>query len=640
MRRRETTVGKIDAWKILGSYAYGKLAGQARVVVPLVLLLIAFQVLVLGAAPAAAGLAAAGIALVIFGLSGFLEGVRLSIMPVGEEVGLQMPVVAGIFPSLVFGLIVGLGATIAEPAIGILRILGSSLAAWEAPLLFLVLNTYTFPLILVVGAGVGLAVVFSLLRARFGWSLKPLILVTVIPLLGLTAWAHFDPNLLLLTGLAWDAGGVTTGPVTVPLVVALGIGMSRALKREESATSGLGVVTLASLLPVVAVLVFGLVLLPTVPSPMSRSEFFAEPNREEVIRLFESPEAFAAYANTHGVEIDLEGQDAEDEAPEARADSLTMPATVATSRLVTELSAAARSILPLSILLVLVLALVLRRRVPYWDEVFAGIALALAGMVMLNVGIEDGLSRLGRGVGSRLPATFQAVELEQEQTVIRNFDPDIVERAVDVLGREHAFFYLSRDGETVQVPYDSDRYAARAQTYHYTPELGPLLRPAAAGIALTLLFAWLVGFMATTAEPALSILGGVVEDVSAGAFRRQWLVRIVGTGVGLGMALGLVRILFRIPMLWMIGPPYALLLILTFLSTEEFVNIAWDSAGVTTGPVTVPLIIALGLGLGSEVGAAEGFGIISLASAYPIIAVLLAGLIVRRREHVAARSSL
>ena len=640
MRRTETVVGKIDAWKLLGSYAYGKLADQARVVVPLVLLLIAFQVLVLGAAPAAAGLAAVGIAFVILGLSGFLEGVRLSIMPVGEEVGLQMPVVAGIVPSLVFGLIVGLGATIAEPAIGILRILGSSLAAWQAPLLFLVLNRYTFPLILVVGAGVGLAVVFSLLRARFSWSLKPLILVTVIPLLGLTAWAHFDPNLRLLTGLAWDAGGVTTGPVTVPLVVALGIGMSRALKREESATSGLGVVTLASLLPVVAVLVFGLVLLPTVPSPMSRSEFFAEPNREEVIRLFESPEAFAAYANTHGVEIDLEAQDVGDGAPESSTDSLTTPATAAMPRLVTELSAAARSILPLSILLVVVLALVLRRRVPYWDEVFVGIVLALAGMVMLNVGIEDGLSRLGRGVGNRLPATFQAVEVEQEQTVIPRFDPDIVERSVDLLGREQAFFYLARNGRTVQVSYDDERYDAQSRTYHYTPELGPLLRPAAAGIALTLFFAWLVGFMATTAEPALSILGRVVEDVSAGAFRRQWLVRIVGTGVGLGMALGLVRILFRIPMLWMIVPPYALLLILTLLSTEEFVNIAWDSAGVTTGPVTVPLIIALGLGLGSEVGAAEGFGIISLASAYPIIAVLLAGLIVRRRERVAARSSL
>ena len=138
--------------------------------------------------------------------------------------------------------------------------------------------------------------------------------------------------------------------------------------------------------------------------------------------------------------------------------------------------------------------------------------------------------------------------------------------------------------------------------------------------------------MATTAEPALSVLGGVVEEITAGAFRRAWLVRIVGSGVGTGIGLGIIKILLDIPILWLLGPSYAVLVVLTLISTEEFVNIAWDSAGVTTGPVTVPLIIAIGLGLANRVGVTDGFGIISLASAYPIIAVLLAGLVVRRRE--------
>ena len=65
------------------------------------------------------------------------------------------------------------------------------------------------------------------------------------------------------------------------------------------------------------------------------------------------------------------------------------------------------------------------------------------------------------------------------------------------------------------------------------------------------------------------------------------------------------------------------------ISSEEFVNVAWDSAGVTTGPVTVPLVLAMGLGLGSAVSAVEGFGILSLASICPIIAVLTMGVAIR-----------
>ena len=71
------------------------------------------------------------------------------------------------------------------------------------------------------------------------------------------------------------------------------------------------------------------------------------------------------------------------------------------------------------------------------------------------------------------------------------------------------------------------------------------------------------------------------------------------------------------------------LFILTYFSNEEFVNIAWDSAGVTTGPITVPLVLAMGLGFGNALGAIEGFGILSMASIGPIIAVLTTGLYVR-----------
>jgi hypothetical protein len=75
---------------------------------------------------------------------------------------------------------------------------------------------------------------------------------------------------------------------------------------------------------------------------------------------------------------------------------------------------------------------------------------------------------------------------------------------------------------------------------------------------------------------------------------------------------------------------------MTVFSTEEFVNIAWDSAGVTTGPVTVPLVLAMGLGFGNAVDAIEGFGILSMASICPILSVLVTGLWIQwkvRRKH-------
>ena len=84
-------------------------------------------------------------------------------------------------------------------------------------------------------------------------------------------------------------------------------------------------------------------------------------------------------------------------------------------------------------------------------------------------------------------------------------------------------------------------------------------------------------------------------------------------------------------MAYLLVPPYLILLLLTWFSSEEFVNFGWDSAGVTTGPITVPLVLAMGLGIGANVpGVSDGFGILALASVGPIITVLLVGFIVSR----------
>jgi hypothetical protein len=114
------------------------------------------------------------------------------------------------------------------------------------------------------------------------------------------------------------------------------------------------------------------------------------------------------------------------------------------------------------------------------------------------------------------------------------------------------------------------------------------------------------------------------------------LVISVSVGVAFGIALGLLKLVLDLPMLWLILPGYLAAAVLTWLSSEEFVNVAWDSAGVTTGPVTVPLVLAMGLAFGDATDAVDGFGILSMASIGPIITVMLSGLWAKRRARVEA----
>jgi hypothetical protein len=160
------------------------------------------------------------------------------------------------------------------------------------------------------------------------------------------------------------------------------------------------------------------------------------------------------------------------------------------------------------------------------------------------------------------------------------------------------------------------------------------------GIMVVLLFAFFMGYGATLAEPALNALGTTVESITVGTFKKTLLMQSVALGVGLGIALGVGKIIWDIPLVWMLAPLYTALLFVTWISTEEFVNIGWDSAGVTTGPITVPLVLAMGLGIGTQSGVVEGFGILAIASVCPILSVLLVGLwVTARRQAVLAEAN-
>ena len=153
-------------------------------------------------------------------------------------------------------------------------------------------------------------------------------------------------------------------------------------------------------------------------------------------------------------------------------------------------------------------------------------------------------------------------------------------------------------------------------------------------------FAAAIGFATTVAEPSLVAVALKARDVSGGAVH-AWGLRIaVAIGVAVGVALGCLRIVTGTPLPWFIMAAYVVVILQTFRSSKAIVPLAYDSGGVTTSTVTVPVVAALGLGLASSVPGRspliDGFGLIAFASVFPIMSVLgyamVASWLSRRRK--------
>ena len=139
-------------------------------------------------------------------------------------------------------------------------------------------------------------------------------------------------------------------------------------------------------------------------------------------------------------------------------------------------------------------------------------------------------------------------------------------------------------------------------------------------------FAAAIGFATTIAEPSLIAVSIKAEEVSGGTIAANSLRVAVALGVAVGVALGCLRIVTGTPLPWYIIAAYAVVIVQTFRSSRTIIPLAYDSGGVTTSTVTVPVLAALGLGLAAAVPGRspliDGFGLIAFASVFPIISVL------------------
>ena len=226
--------------------------------------------------------------------------------------------------------------------------------------------------------------------------------------------------------------------------------------------------------------------------------------------------------------------------------------------------ATVRDVAPIAIVIIVFQVFVLRRRIPNLPRLMAGFAYVLIGLALFLLGLEQALFPIGRIMAAQLT------------------DP--------------AFLGVA-DG----VAHWADYY-------------------------WVYVFAFAIGFSTTVAEPALIAVAIKANEVSAGAVGVWGLRAAVAIGVAIGIALGCWRIVVGAPLHWFIIAGYVVVIIQTAFAPRLIIALAYDSGGVTTSTVTVPLVAALGLGLAETVpgrsALLDGFGLIAFASLFPIMSVM------------------
>jgi hypothetical protein len=232
------------------------------------------------------------------------------------------------------------------------------------------------------------------------------------------------------------------------------------------------------------------------------------------------------------------------------------------------LSSTVGDVLPIAVILLGFQLFVLRKPLPNARRVIIGFVCVLVGLSLFLIGLERALFPLGRLMAEQLTSAT----------------------------------YLQSAG------------AVAGATPHWFD------------YRMLLLFAFAMGFATTLAEPALIAVALKASQISAGTINPVGLRVAVALGVGIGILVGVLRIIIDIPIQWFIITGYAVVLLQTSRAPRMIVPLAYDSGGVTTSTVTVPIITALGLGLAEVLPGRDplidGFGLIAFASLFPMMTVM------------------
>ncbi len=240
--------------------ATATLRGAMRDLAPIVLVILFFQEVVLGRSIPHPGDMFIGMLFVLLGLALFVRGLEIGLFPLGENMAHAFARKGNVFWLLIFAFLLGFGTTIAEPALIAVagkaadiaatgQLIGNDVASRQA---------YADGLRYTVALSVGLAIVLGVLRILTGWPLHLCILSGYALVMLMTIVAPDE-----IIGIAYDAGGVTTSTITVPLVTALGVGLAASIRGRNPVLDGFGLIAFASLLPMLFVMGYGMLVLGT-----------------------------------------------------------------------------------------------------------------------------------------------------------------------------------------------------------------------------------------------------------------------------------------------------------------------------------------------------------------------------------------
>jgi len=471
-----------------------------RDLLPIVLVIMFFQLAIIQSVPENWLSTAIGLAIVGVGLAVFLLGLEVGIFPVGEGLASEFARKGSTFWILLFGFMIGFGTTIAEPALIVIADKAASIS--DGRIDATILRT-------VVAFSVGFAIILGVWRIIKGHPIHYYIISGYILVVAATAFAPQE-----IVGLAYDLGGVTTSTVTVPLVAALGIGLASSIKGRNPVLDGFGLIAFASLTPMIFVQLYGIIVYQ-----------FVDPTATVLPHVIETIE---------------------------KVETTFSPLT-----LLQGLLGVISDVIPILGVILFFQYAILKKKIDNLKELIIGFMLVILGLDAFIVGLEMGLFSVGETM---------AYELTQ-------YDNNII---------------------------------------IYT-------------------FGFLIGFSTTMAEPSLTAIARKAKEISDGKINDFVLRLFVALGVAIGIALGAYRIVVDGEIVYYIMAGYLFVIVLTFLAPKYIIPIAYDSGGVTTSTITVPLVTAIGLGLATNIPnrdpLIDGFGLIAFASLFPMITVMLYGLI-------------
>ena len=227
-----------------------------RDLMPIVLVVAAFQLLVIRQPLPNLLDLLLGILFVAIGLSLFVRGLEMGLFPIGQSMAQSFARKGSITWLLLFAFALGFGTTVAEPALIAVANEAARIAA-AGKLIHQstdAMQGYALGLRYTVALSVGLAIVLGVIRILKGWPIHWLIICGYICIIIITEFAPRE-----IIGIAYDSGGVTTSTITVPLVTALGVGLASSIKGRNPMIDGFGLIAFASLTPIMFVMVYGMV---------------------------------------------------------------------------------------------------------------------------------------------------------------------------------------------------------------------------------------------------------------------------------------------------------------------------------------------------------------------------------------------